>query len=210
MRWLAIVVASWALAGVAAAASAPLLDVLIGQVEARTIAASDVALARGLQLFGFAPATGPIGRGDVDRLVDVLLMVQEAERIGLSADEPEIERGWAAMVARVGSEAALQRWLDGYALDRAWVRRFVQADVLQAQFFEARFASFVFVGDEEVARVLGPGSHDETARERAREQLTREAAEKAQAEWLVGARGRASIRILLPDGRSVDPPFPPP
>jgi hypothetical protein len=210
MRWLAIVVASWVLAGAAAALSAPLLDVLLGQVEARTIAASDVALARGLQLFGFAPATGPIERGDVERLVDVFLIVQEAERIGLSADEPEIERGWAAMVARVGSEGALQRWLESNALDRAWIRRLVEADVLQAQFFEARFASFVFVGDEEISRVLGPGPHDETARERAREQITRETAEKAQAEWLVGARSRASIRILLQDGRPVDPPFPPP
>ena len=58
MRRLAIVVGCCVLAGVAAASSAPLLDVLLAQVEARTIAASDVALARALQLFGFAPATG--------------------------------------------------------------------------------------------------------------------------------------------------------
>lgn len=210
MRRLAIVVASWVLAGMAAASSAPLLDVLLGQVEARTIAASDVALARGLQLFGFAPVTGQIERGDVERLIDVFLIVQEAERIGLSADEPEVERAWTAAAARVGSEAALQRWLQTYGLDRSLVRRLLEAEVLQARFFEARFAAFVFVGDEEIAKVLGPGEHDETARERARVQITRETAAKAQAEWLVAARRGASIRILLPDGSPVEPPFPPP
>ena len=78
------------------------------------------------------------------------------------------------------------------------------------RFFEARFSGFVFVGDEEVTRVLGPGTHDEAARERTREQITRETAEKAQAEWLLAARRRANIRILLPDGRPVATPFPPP
>ncbi len=210
MRRLAIVVGCCVLAGVAAASSAPLLDVLLAQVEARTIAASDVALARALQLFGFTPATGPIERGDIERFVDVLLILEEAGRIGLTPDDPEVDRAWAATAARVGSEAALQQWLETYALDRAWVRRFVEADVLQARFFEARFAAFVFVGDEEISRVLGPGSHDEAVRERARAQITRETAEKAQTEWLVAARRRVSIRILLPDGRAIDPPFPPP
>jgi hypothetical protein len=209
MRRLAIVAGWWLLAGVSAAASAP-LDALLAQVEARTVAASDVALARALHLFGFAPATGPIERGDVERFVDVLLMLEEAGRIGLVAEEAEVERAWAAMTARVGSEAALQQWLEAYALDRGWVRRLVEAEVLRARFFEARFSAFVFVGDEEVGRVLGPGQHDEATRERARAQITREIAEKAQAEWLAGARRRASIRILLPEGRSVDPPFPPP
>jgi hypothetical protein len=210
MRRLTIVVGWWVLAGLAAGSAAAPLDVLLAQVEARTIAASDVALARALQLFGFAPAMGPIERGDIARFVDVLLIVEEAGQIGLTADEAEVERAWAAAAARVGSEAALQQWLETYALDRAWVRRLLETDVLRARFFEARFAAFVFVGDEEIARVLGPGEHDETARERARVQITRETAEKAQAEWLVAARRHASIRLLLPDGGSVEPPFPPP
>jgi hypothetical protein len=210
MRRLVIAVGCCVLAGVAAASSAPLMDVLLAQVEARTIAASDIALARALHLLGFAPSTEPIERRDIERFADVLLILEEAGQIGLAADEPEVERAWAAMVAHVGSEAVLQQWLESYALKQAWVRRLVEADVLRARFFEARFAAFVFVGDEEITRVLGPGEHDETARERAREQITRETAEKAQAEWLVAARRRASIRILLPDGRSVEPPFPPP
>jgi hypothetical protein len=210
MRRLVVAMGCWLLAGVAAAPSAQLIDMLLAQVEARTVAASDVALARALSLLGFTPSTGPIQRGDVERFVDVLLILEEAGRIGLAPEEPEVERAWTAMVARVGSEAALQQWLETYALDRAWVRRLVEADVLRARFFEARFSAFVFVGDEEVSRVLGPGQHDEATRERAREQITRETAEKAQAEWLAAARRKASIRVLIPEGTSVDPPFPPP
>jgi hypothetical protein len=204
-----VIVAAWWLASVAAAVTAP-LDVLLAQVESRTIAASDIALARALHLFGFAPSAAPIERGDVERFVDVFLIVEEAGRIGLSAEDAEVERAWAEIVAHVGSEAALEQWLDTYALDRTWVRRFLAADVLRGRFFEARFGAFVFVTDEEVARALGPGQHDETTRELMRSQIARETAEKAQAEWLVGARRRASIRILLPDGRSIEPPFPPP
>jgi hypothetical protein len=86
----------------------------------------------------------------------------------------------------------------------------MEDDGLRARFFEARFTAFVFVGDEEVTRALGPGQHDEATRERTREELARATAEKAQAEWLVAARRRANIRILLPDGRPIQPPFPPP
>jgi hypothetical protein len=209
MRRLVIVAGWWLLAGVSATSSAP-LDVLLAQVESRTIAASDVALARALHLFGFAASPKPIERGDIERFVDVLLIVEEAGRIGLSADEAEVERAWEELAAHVGSEAALVQWLDTYALDRTWVRRFLAADVLRARFFEARFAAFVFVTDDEVARALGPGQHDETTRELVRSQIARETAEKAQVEWLVSARRRASIRILLEAGRSVDLPFPPP
>jgi hypothetical protein len=199
------------LSGLAASAgAAPPLDVLLAQVEVRTIAASDIALARALGVLGFAPSTGPIERRDVERFVDVLLLLDEAGRIGLSVDQADVDRAWAALVARVGSETTLERWLASYGIDRAWARRFLEDDALRNRFFDARFAAFVFVGDEEVSRVLGPGTHDEAARERTREQITRETAEKAQAEWLVAARRRANIRIMLPDGRPVAPPFPPP
>ena len=60
---------------------------------------------------------------------------------------------------------------------------------------------------EAVTRELGPGQHDEPAREQARERLVRQAASETQATWLADARRRASIRILLPAGSSVAPPF---
>jgi hypothetical protein len=65
----------------------------------------------------------------------------------------------------------------------------------------------VFPDEEAVTRALGPGEHDEAAREQARARLIREAASEAQAAWLTDARRRASIRILLPAGSSVEPPF---
>lgn len=210
MRRLLIVGAWWLLVGVGAAPPAPPLDVLLAQVEARTVAASDIALARAMGVLGFTPSPGPIERGDIERFVDALLIVEEAGRIGLAVDEADAERAWAVVAARVGSVTTLERWLEAHHIDPAWARRLVEADVLRTRFFDARFAAFVFVGDEEIARVLGAGPHDETARERTREQLARAAAEKAQAEWLVAARRRARIRILLPEGHSVEAPFPPP
>jgi hypothetical protein len=209
-RWR-LIVAGGLLSGLAASAgAAPALDVLLAQVEVRTVAASDIALARALGVLGFTPTTGPIEHRDVERFVDVLLILEEAARIGITVDQADVERAWAAAVARVGSEATLGRWLQAHGIDEAWARRFMEDDVLRARFFEARFTAFVFVGDEEVTRVLGPGQHDEATRERTREELTRATAEKAQAEWLVAARRRANIRILLPEGRAIEPPFPPP
>jgi len=65
-------------------------------------------------------------------------------------------------------------------------------------------------GEDDITRALAPGQTDEAAREQAREVLVRAAAEKAQAEWLEGARRRAAIRVLIPDGAVIPPPFPPP
>ena len=113
----AIVIAAL-LSGLAASAgAAPPLDVLLAQVEVRTVAASDIALARALGVLEGAATTGPIERSDVERFVDVLLMLDEAGRIGLTVDQADVDRGWAALVARVGSEAALERWLALYGID---------------------------------------------------------------------------------------------
>ena len=152
MRRLLIVGAWWLLVGAGAAPPAPPVDVLLAQVEARTVAASDIALARALGVLGFTPSTGPIDRGDIDRFVDALLIVEEAGRIGVSVDEADAERAWAAVAARVGSATTLEGWLEAHHIDPAWARRLIETEVLRARFFEARFAAFVFVGDEEIAR----------------------------------------------------------
>jgi hypothetical protein len=191
------------------AAAAP-LDALIAVVDGRTVAASDVALARALGVLGFAPSTAPITQAEIERFADVRLLLDEAGRIGISVEPAETERAWAAVAARAGSNGALDRWLDAQAIDRAWARRLVEQDVVRARFFEARFAAFVFPDEAAVSAALGPGPHDEPAREAARARLARETAERAQAEWLQGARRRASIQILLPPGGSIAPPFPPP
>ncbi|MGH7393247.1 MAG: hypothetical protein ACREM3_27895 [Candidatus Rokuibacteriota bacterium] len=210
-RCRVLALTAWLVAALhhAAAPGAP-LDTLLAVVDARTVAASDVALARGLGVLGFAPSTGPIARSEVERYVDVLLILEEAGGIGITVEPAEIDRAWAAAAARAGGEPALDRWLQTHAIDRAWARRLVEAGLRRERFFDERFAAFVFVDEEAIARALGPGPHDETARERARDRLTREAGERAQAEWLDAARQRATIRILVSNGASIPPPFPPP
>jgi len=194
------------LACVALARAAP-VDTVLGQVGSRTISASDVALARALGVLGFAPSTAPIERSDVERYVDTLLMLDEAGRIGIEVEPTAIDLAWTAIGTRVGGDAALERWLRDNAIDRDWARRVVEDDLVRSKFLDARFAAFVFPDDEAITRELGPGQHDDAAREQARERLVRQAATEAQATWLADARRRASIRILLPAGSSVAPPF---
>ena len=194
------------LSAVALAPAAP-VDTVLGQVGSRTISASDVALARALGMLGFAPSAAPIERSDVERYVDTLLMLEEAGRIGIEAESAALDAAWTTIGARVGGDAALERWLRDNAIDRDWARRVVEDDLVKSKFLDARFAAFVFPDDDAINRELGPGQHDEAAREKARERLVRQAASEAQATWLADARRRASIRILLPAGSSVAPPF---
>jgi len=183
------------------------IDTLLAQVDARTIAASDIALARALRVLGFSPSSSPITRADVDRFVDARLILSEAGKIGVEAEPAALDRAWAEAAARAGGEAALTRWLEDKAIDRDWARLMVGEDIVKSKFLDARFAAFIFPDEEMVTRVLGPGQHDEDARERVREKLIHQAAVDAQAKWLDDARRRASIKILLPDGASVAPPF---
>ena len=194
----------------AAPAPAQVLDTVLAQVDSRTIAASDIALARALGVFDFAPTSVPIERADVERFADVMLILAEAGRTAIAVEPAQVDRAWAALAARIGGEAALDRWLAERAIDRDWARRFVRDDLVRATYLDARFASFVFPDEDAVSSALGPGPHDEKEREAARQRLIGEAAVKAQAEWLEGARRRASIKILLSPGTSVAAPFAPP
>ena len=191
----------------AALGSAAPIDTVLAQVGSRTISASDIALARALGVFGFSPSRSPITRADVDRYVDVLLILAEAARIGVEAEPAAMDAAWTAVAARAGGEAALTRWLEGQAIGRDWARHMVEEEVVRSRFLDARFAAFVFPNDEAVTRALGPGQHDDDARERVRDRLVREEAVAAQAKWLDDARKRASIKILLPDSGSVATPF---
>ena len=208
---LVVALAGWLLAAAGmSAASAQVVDTLVAVVDSRTVAASDIALARALGTFGFAVSAAPMGRKDIDRYVDVVLVLQESERIGISVEPAETDRAWDAAVARAGGEATVQRWLDGNAIDRDWARHAVELDVRRQKFLAERFAAFVIPSEDDITKALASGETDEAARERAREALVRAAAEKAQAEWLAGARRRAAIRVLIADGAAIAPPFPPP
>ena len=211
LRRLLAALIAWSLSAFSVPApSAQVLDTLLAVVGSRTVAASDIALARALRAYGYVPSSAPMRRADVERYIDVLLIQQEAEQIGIRVEPLETDRAWAAVVTQAGGEATVQRWLDAYAIDRDWARHVVEQDVQRAKFFQERFAAFVVPSDEEISRALGAGDHDATAREQARERLARATAERAQAEWLEGARRRAAIRILISDGVAIPPPFPPP
>jgi hypothetical protein len=156
-------------------------DAVLAVVEARTVAASDIALARALGVLGFEPSSSAIDRAEIQRFVDVLLMLDEATRIGVSVDPARIDSTWTAAVAGWGDEATFERWLETHALDRSRARRLIEDDVVRARFIETRFT----------------------------ELMTDEAPEEAQREWLDDASRRAKIRVLLPEDASVPPPFPP-
>lgn len=183
------------------------VDALLAQVDSRTIAASDIALARALGVFGLATSSSPITRAEVDRFVDTLLILAEAARIGIEVEPAAVDAAWSVVTTRAGGEAALTRWLEEKAIDRDWARRLVGEEIVKSKFLDARFAAFVFPDEEAVTLELGPGQHDESAREQVRQRLIRQAAAEALAKWLDDARRRASIKILLPDGGSVLPPF---
>jgi len=182
MRRLAAVALAWQALAVAAVASpVRLFDAVLAAVDGRTVAASDIALARALGMFGLTPSTGAIDRADIDRFVDGLLILEEATRVGITADPAQVDRVWATAIAGWGDEATFQRWLDAHALGQARARRFAEDEAVRARFLETRFVEM---------------AEDETA-------------ETDRREWLAATRRRAAIRVLLPDGASAPLPFPP-
>lgn len=181
MRRLAAVALTWVLTVPAGAAPLKIFDAVLAVVEARTVAASDIALARALGVLGFELSSSAIERVDIERFIDALLILEEATRVGVTVDPSQIDRVWTAAVAGWGDEATFQRWLDTHALDPSRARRFAEYEVVRARFIETRFDDL-----EE-----------------------RGTAEQAQVEWLDATRRRATIRVLLPEGASIEPPFPP-
>src|SRR5262249_32602455 len=135
-RRFVIGLAAWllAVAACASTAAAQMVDTLVAVGEARTVGGGDIRLARGLGAVGFTDSAAPMGRKDIEHYVDVVLVLQESERIGISVESAETDRAWDAAVARAGGEAAVQRWLDGNAIDRDWARHAVELDVRRQKF----------------------------------------------------------------------------
>jgi hypothetical protein len=182
MRRLVAVAVAWqVLAAAAGGSPARFFDALLAVVEARTVAASDIALARALGVLGFAPSPSAIDRAEIQRFIDVLLLLEEAGRVGITADPAQVDRAWTAAVAGWGDEATFQHWLDAHALDRARARRLVEDDVVRARLVETRFADL----------------------------MEGQTAEQAEREWLEAARRREGIRVLVPPETSAALPFPP-
>jgi len=193
-----------------APAAPALVETVLATVGATTVTAGDVALARALGLFGFTPATGPIGAAEVERSIRAHLVVDEAERLDLVVDEAEVETAWRLLAGRRGGGAALAGWLDDNAIELAWARRLLRDHLRHERFVELRFRAFVFVLEDEVTAALGPGEHAPAARERARERLRAELADRRLAEWLEEAARRVPTRRLLSPDDTVSLPWPTP
>jgi hypothetical protein len=194
-----------------APASAPAAPVLVDRVLAAVgdslVTASDVALARGLALFGFQPAATSITAAEVERMIRARLVVDEARRLDLVVEEAEVEAAWRALADRRDGSAALAAWLADNAIEPAWARGRLADHLRHERFLELRFRAFVFVLEEDISAALGPGEHLPAARDRAREQLRAEIVGRRLAEWLQEAARRTRIRRLLPADQEVPLPW---
>jgi hypothetical protein len=176
------------------------LDAVVADVDGAVLTASDIALARALSLFGFAPSVEAIRPADVERLVDARLAVREAIRLRVPIAPEEEGEAWRDAATRVGGAGALARWLEEAAVDPAWAREAVRWDLVWRRFGEVRFQALAFVTEGEISDALGPGAHGPADRDRMRARLVREAALRELSAWLVETRSQARV---------VRPPLPP-
>jgi hypothetical protein len=198
------------LCAASAAVAATFLDAVLADVAGSMIVASDVAVARGLSLFGARPSDAPIRKGDAERLVDGRLIDQEAAQLAIGGNPHEAEEAWQAAAERVGGMAALHAWMDRSLLDEAQVRRLVEADLRWRRFVDLRFRAFVFISEAEVTAALRPETHSPEVREGTRERLRAEATDRDLAEWLVEARKRVTVRYAALGEGGILLPFPMP
>jgi hypothetical protein len=202
----ALAVALWA----GSAAAATFLDAALADVNGSLIAASDVAVARALSLFGERPSADRILRPEVDRLVNAWLIDQEARQLRMGGTPEELETAWRQAADRVGGLAALDQWMRALNLDRTAVRQMVQSNLRWGRYIDLRFRAFVFVTDEDVAKALGPGEHSPVARQTAADRLRRDAIERDLSQWLAETRQQAVIRFSEIPADGVPLPFGPP
>lgn len=183
------------------------LDAALAEVDGRFIAASDVAIARALSLFGERPSSGRILQPEVDRLQNAWLIDQEARQLRLGGTPQEVEAAWQEAADRVGGLPALEQWMRDLGLDPTAVRQMVQSDLRWRRYIDLRFRAFVFVTDEDIDKALGPGAHSPDARQAAADRLRRDAAEHDLSQWLGEARQRSTIRSAEIKADGVPLPF---
>jgi hypothetical protein len=196
----------------AAGAAEPgrLMDAVLAEADGSTVTLSDLVLARALSLFGLSPSPAPIGAAELDRYLDSLLALQEAERLRIEVTPELRAAAWREAAARVGGAEALAAWLREAGVEEAWARRQVESDLAVRRFIAIRFRAFVFVSEAEVSQALGAEEHGAAARGGMRERLAQDATGRALAAWLAERRAQARIRrAALPPGGYL-PPFPMP
>lgn len=211
MRRAGALAAAWLVATlVGAPAAARPVDAILAEVAGVPVAASDIALARALGLFGFEPDGTPIDAVAVRRYVDARLVVRAATELAIAGTPEEREAAWQAAAERLGGATALAAWLDRVAIDAAWARQLIEEDLRWRRFVALRFRALAFVSETEVATQLGPGDHADAEHDRARETLRAAALRRQLDEWLEDARRRTTIRLVLDAADTAPVPFPMP
>ncbi len=121
--------------GSGGASSSP--DPVAARVDGRAVHQSAVDQARAeARLTG---ADDDAGKA-LDVAIDRALVRAEAQRLGLSADEAEVESRTAILGARLGGDAALKSALQNAAMSEAQFRQSVRAGVLREAVQNARFS----------------------------------------------------------------------
>ena len=207
IRGAALILALWA---VPAGAAEKFLDAALADVNGTLLAASDVAIARALSLFGERPSSAPILKPEVDRVVNVWLIDQEARQLRTGGTPQEVEEAWGKAADRAGGLPALEQWMRELSLDPSAVRQMVQSDLRWRRYIDLRFRAFVFVTDEDISKALGPGEHSSEARQAAADRLRQETTERDLSQWLAETRQRATIRSANLGTDGVPLPFGPP
>jgi hypothetical protein len=172
-----------------APAAARLVDLVLAEIGSSPVTLSDVAVARALGVLGLAPSDGPVTEADLARFLDAQLALREAAHLAIAVSPADVDRAWEA-----AGGAALAARLDAAAIDPAWARRLIEADLRYERFIDLRFRAFAFVTDLDVDDALGPGTHDEAARARTRKRLEAELVAEAMKSWIEDARQRVALR----------------
>jgi hypothetical protein len=190
-----------------ALAAGTFLDAVLASVAGKTVTVTDVAIGRALSLFGLRPSEAPIGKGEVEQVVNAVLLEREAAQLAIGDAPEEVETAWHAAADRLGGMPALLAWMTQAELDERWVKSLVETDLRGQRFIDLRFRAFAFVSDADVTAALGPGAHAPDVRDRAREVLRTQAIDRAVADWLADARTRNPIGLSDTGARGVSPPF---
>jgi len=111
-------------------------DAVVARVDGRAIHQSAVDQARAEARF--AGGADDAGKA-LDVAIDRELVRAEAERLGLTADEAEVESRLAAVGAQLGGEAALKAALEQAAVSEDQLRESLRAGVLRKAVQDARF-----------------------------------------------------------------------
>lgn len=194
-------------ASLPAFAAETFLDAVLASVAGKTVTVTDVAIGRALSLFGLRPSEAPIGKGEVEQVVNAVLLEREAAQLAIGDAPEELEAAWRATADRIGGMPELLAWITQAGLDESWVKGLVETDLRGHRFIDLRFRAFAFVSDADVTATLGPGVHAPDVRERTREALRIQAIDRAVADWLADARTRHSIGFSDTRAPDVSPPF---